>query len=122
MVERIDAVDSETSRRSWHKERVDAREKKREAEKKKRRKRGRDNSVYNEGGIQIPAVPPGNERLTGNEREREREKTDIVVERGEERRGWNAHKEADRGISHKARNLEATMNESWRSEGGENGI
>lgn len=74
------------------------REKKREAEKKKRRKRGRDNSVYNEGGIQIPAVPPGNERLTGNEREREREKTDIVVGRGEERRGWNAHKEADRGI------------------------
>lgn len=63
------------------------REKKREAEKKKRRKRGRDNSVYNEGGIQIPAVPPGNERLTGNEREREREKTDIVVERGERGEG-----------------------------------
>lgn len=61
--------------------------KKREAEKKKRRKRGRDNSVYNEGGIQIPAVPPGNERLTGNEREREREKTDIVVERGERGEG-----------------------------------
>lgn len=59
------------------------REKKREAEKKKRRKRGRDNSVYNEGGIQIPAVPPGNERET---KEKEREKKRISSWR-EEKRG-----------------------------------
>lgn len=84
MVERIDAVDSETSRRSWHKERVDAREKKREAEKKKRRKRGRDNSVYNEGGIQIPAVPPA-ERTINGKRKRKRERKN-GYRRGERRR------------------------------------
>lgn len=97
----------------------------------KKRERQRKRREENEGEI-TPYITkaefkflrfrPRNERLTGNEKEREREKTDIVVGRGEERRGWNAHKEADRGISHKARNLEATMNESWRSEGGENGI
>lgn len=74
-----------TSRRSRHKERVDAREKdERERERKKKRE-ARDNSVYNEGGIQIPAVPSGNERLTGTKGRKKKEKR--ISSWGEDERG-----------------------------------
>lgn len=104
-------------------QRTRGRARKRERQRKRREENEGEITPYiTKAEFKFLRFRPRNERLTGNEKEREREKTDIVVERGEERRGWNAHKEADRGISHKARNLEATMNESWRSEGGENGI
>lgn len=114
-----------TSRRSRHKERVDAREKgERERErKKKRRKRGRDNSVYNEGGIQIPAVPSGNERLTGTKGRKKKEKR--ISSWGEdERRGEEGVKRAQRG---RQGNI-SQSSKSWGhhewvlEEGGENGI
>lgn len=114
-----------TSRRSRHKERVDARENgERERErKKKRRKRGRDNSVYNEGGIQIPAVPSGNERLTGTKGRKKKEKR-ISSWREDERRGEEGVKRAQRG---RQGNI-SQSSKSWGhhewvlEEGGENGI
>lgn len=114
-----------TSRRSRHKERVDAREKgERERERKKRRrKRGRDNSVYNEGGIQIPAVPSGNERLTGTKGRKKKEKR-ISSWREDERRGEEGVKRAQRG---RQGNI-SQSSKSWGhhewvlEEGGENGI
>lgn len=62
----------------------------------KKRERQRKRREENEGEI-TPYITkaefkflrfrPRNERLTGNEKEREREKTDIVVERGERGEG-----------------------------------